>query len=102
MKLFLSTLPRNIANCFRGRMLIWHILAIVLTFILVMSGLDWRYFLATREPTLRSWMFPAVHIGGLLPIVLPLEFWPWAPLPGARRSARSDGLLPRQNLLAPL
>ncbi len=72
MKLFLSTLPRNIANCFRGRMLIWHILAIVLTFILVMSGLDWRYFLATRDPTLRSWMFPAVHIGGLLPIVLPL------------------------------
>lgn len=72
MKLFLSTLPRNVINCFRGRMIIWHSIAIVLTFVLVMSGLDWRYFLATRDVTLRLWMFPAVHIGGLLPIVLPL------------------------------
>ena len=50
----------------------WHAVAVVLTFILVTSGFDWRYFLATRAPKLRSWMFPAVHIGGLLPIVLPL------------------------------
>ncbi len=37
-----------------------------------MSGFDWRYFLATRNAELRSWMFPAVIIGGLLPIYLPL------------------------------
>ena len=37
-----------------------------------MSGFDWRYFLATRNPALRSWMWPAVIIGGLLPIYLPL------------------------------
>ncbi len=72
MRLFLSTLPRNIIGCFKGRMIIWHIVAILLTFILVASGFDWRYFVSTRSPTLRSWMFPAVRIGGLLPIVLPL------------------------------
>jgi membrane-associated phospholipid phosphatase len=72
MKLFLSTLPSNLIGCFKGRMIIWHIIAILLTFILILSGLDWHYFLATRSPTLRSWMFPAVHIGGLLPIVVPL------------------------------
>lgn len=71
MKQLFSTLPRNILGCFGGRRIIWHAVAIVLTFILVTSGFDWRYFLATRAPVLRSWMFPAVHMGGLLPIILP-------------------------------
>jgi len=72
MKLFLSTLPRNVIECFKGRMLIGHLTAIGLTIALVVSGFDWQYFLWTRSPILRSWLFPAVVIGGLLPIVLPL------------------------------
>ena len=72
MKQFLSTLPRNILDCFEGQKIIWHIVAIILTFILVTSGFDWLYFASTRGPILRSWMFPAVPIGGLMPIVLPL------------------------------
>jgi len=72
VKLFLSTLSGNIIDCFKARMAIWHIIAILLTFILVTSGFDWRYFLSTRAPTLRACMFPAVVIGGLLPFVLPL------------------------------
>ncbi len=72
MKLFLSTLPRSLIDCFKSRMITWHIIAILLTLVLVTSGFDWHYFLATRAPTLRSLMFPAVHIGGLLPILLPL------------------------------
>jgi membrane-associated phospholipid phosphatase len=72
MKLFLSTLPGNIIDCFKGRVILWHVIAIVLTFTLVASGFDWRYFLSTRTQNLRSWMFPAVVIGGLLPIALPL------------------------------
>ncbi|MGA2802282.1 MAG: phosphatase PAP2 family protein [Verrucomicrobiota bacterium] len=72
MKQFFVTLPGNLIGCFKGWMIVWHIIAILFTFILVMSGFDWRYFLATHNPTLRSWMFPAVHIGGLLPLALPL------------------------------
>ena len=72
MKLFFSTLPRNIIECFKGRMLIGHLIAIVVTLALVGSGVDWQYFLSTRSPILRSWLLPAVPIGGLLPIVLPL------------------------------
>jgi membrane-associated phospholipid phosphatase len=53
-------------------MLIWHILAILLTFIFVLSGFDWHWFLATRNPALRSWMWLAVVIGMVLPIYLPL------------------------------
>ena len=72
MRLFFSTLPRNFIACFHARLLLWHLLAILLTVVLVLSGLDWQYFLATRSPRLRSWLFPAVPIGGLLPITLPL------------------------------
>ena len=71
MKQFLYTLPRNILDCFKGWMILWHIIAITLTFILVTSGFDWLYFASTRNPILRSWMFPAVRIGWHLPIVLP-------------------------------
>src|SRR5215472_10862575 len=72
LKQFFSTLPRNIAGCFKGWILLWHVIAIVLTIIFVTSGLDWIYFLDTRSSALRSWAFPAVRIGGELPLVLPL------------------------------
>jgi membrane-associated phospholipid phosphatase len=72
MKRFVLTLPGNIVRCFKGRMALWHLAAIILTLILVLSGFDWLYFRSTRSPILRSWMHPAVHIGGVLPIYLPL------------------------------
>ena len=72
MKQFLLTLPRNLIGCFNGRMVLWQVAAIVLTVILVLSGFDWFYFRSTRDPLLRSWMFPAAPIGGLVPIALPL------------------------------
>lgn len=73
VKEFFSTLPRNILACFKGRMILWHVVAIVLTVILVMSGFDWFYYQSTRDPILRSWMFPAAPIGGLVPILLPIS-----------------------------
>jgi membrane-associated phospholipid phosphatase len=72
MKQFLVTIPGNLIRCFTGWRLIWLLIAIGLTVILVTSGFDWQYFLATRSPALRRWMFAAVSIGGLLPICLPL------------------------------
>lgn len=72
MKQFVWTLPLNIVACFKGRRILWHVLAIVLTIILVLSGFDWHYFTWTRSPELRSLAFPAVHVGGELPIILPV------------------------------
>jgi hypothetical protein len=54
VKLFFSTLPGNILGCFKAGIILWHLFAILLTFILVASGVDWRYFLSTRAPVLRS------------------------------------------------
>ncbi len=67
-------------------MILWHLVASVLTFTLVASGVDWRYFLSTRAPTLRSWMFPAVVIGGLMPIALPLVLLALGGLAGSART----------------
>lgn len=72
MKQFIWTLPRNIIGCFKGRMILWHIVAIVLTVLLVTSGFDWLYFTWTRSPELRLLAFPAVRIGGNLPITVPV------------------------------
>jgi membrane-associated phospholipid phosphatase len=72
MKQFLVTLPRNLIGCFTGWRIVWLFVAILLTAVLVLSGFDWRYYLATRNPALRLWMWPAVIIGMFLPIYLPL------------------------------
>ena len=78
---FFSTLPRNLIACFAGRMLAGHLLAIVLTALLVQSGFDWYYLSATRNQALLSWAFTSAPIGGLVPLVLPLSLlilgvWP--------------------------
>src|SRR5262249_10952137 len=74
MKQFFSTLLRNLIGCFRGRMLLWHVIAIALTAILVTSGLDWSYFSATRDPSLRSLVWPGIRLGTVLPVLVPMVF----------------------------
>lgn len=70
MNQFFLTLHGNIISCFKGRKIAWHATAIILTFILSISGFDWFYFRSTRS--LWRWMFPAAIIGQLMPIALPL------------------------------
>jgi membrane-associated phospholipid phosphatase len=72
VKQFFATLPRNIIGCFKGRMILWHVLAILLTVILVTSGFDWFYFRSTREVVAHRWWFPALPTGMFLPVLLPL------------------------------
>jgi len=72
VKTFFSTLPRNLLGCFLGRMILWHLGLIALTFICVTSGFDWFYFCATRSPVWRDWMFPSAPIGALVPLAVPL------------------------------
>lgn len=59
-------------RCFTGRNLLWHALAIALTYLIVTNGLDWRYFVFTRLPVLHEIFFPAVVLGMFLPILTPL------------------------------
>jgi membrane-associated phospholipid phosphatase len=72
---FLYQLPKNMIRCFKGPNLLWHLLAIALTYIIVTSGSDWYYFVSTQKPLLRAFLFPAVRLGMILPIVVPLILW---------------------------
>ena len=65
-------MPKNIVRCFKGYNLLWHFLAIVLTFIIVASDFDWYYFISSQKPILHVLFRPAVRLGMILPIVVPL------------------------------
>lgn len=71
MSLFFYHLPKNFAKCFSLSNLPWHILAIFLTYIIMASGFDWLYFVFFHGTLIYSILFPAVIIGGLLPILAP-------------------------------
>ncbi len=65
-------LIKNTIDIFKGRNLLWHLLAIVLTIVIVTGGFDWSYYLATRNPSLLLIAFPAVIFGSTLPILVPI------------------------------
>ena len=71
MKLFLRTLGRGILKSFTGWNIIWHVLAIVITYAIVVSGSDWQYLVWIRGTTYKGVFFPAIIIGGILPIIVP-------------------------------
>jgi membrane-associated phospholipid phosphatase len=71
MRGFFYKVFRNVTKIFSGRNLIWHLLAIALTYLLVTSGFDWFYYSHTRFKLLEYFIFPAVILGGLLPILTP-------------------------------
>ncbi len=75
MSSFFRDLPQNMLDCFRGYNLLWHLLAIILTYIIVTSGFDWLYFQYSRNNLLHSLLFPAVRLGSRVPIIVPLGLY---------------------------
>ncbi|MEJ2574965.1 MAG: phosphatase PAP2 family protein [Gammaproteobacteria bacterium] len=69
---FLYQLPKNVIRCFKGYNFFWQFLAIVLTYIIVRSDFDWYYLNLTHILGLRPFLFPAVWLGMILPVVVPL------------------------------
>ncbi len=68
---FLRSLPRNLIKSFSGIRILFLIAAVAVTVLIVRSGLDWKYLLAVRDPSLNKMFFPAVVIGAFLPVSLP-------------------------------
>lgn len=64
--------PENLLACFRLNVLPLHFLAFLLTWFLVYFNFDWSYYLATQNSNLKYIFFPALILGGLLPILIPL------------------------------
>lgn len=72
MKYFFASLPRTIIALFTGYNLLWNVVAMLLTYLIVISGLDWYYFTHTRGAFFGQLFFPAVIIGAIVPILVPL------------------------------
>jgi len=78
MRGFFHKFLKNILDCFRGRNLLWHFLAIALTYLFVVSNFDWFYFGATHSSLLRTLLFPAVLLGAFIPLFGILIFFAWS------------------------
>jgi membrane-associated phospholipid phosphatase len=74
---FFKKLPSSIINAYRGWNLVWQIILVVLTYIIVVSDFDWRYFLAINHSPYRSYLFAAGGVGMLVPVLLPLVLLAW-------------------------
>jgi len=75
LKDFSHKLFKNIARTFKGSNFAWHLLAIVITYLLVISGSDWRYFEFTAAGWPLSIRMPAGLLGFLVPLFLPIGFY---------------------------
>lgn len=64
-------LPTHLKRTFQGRSLWVQLLMIVLTYLIVHSGFDWWYYVSTKNPLLFQALFPAVIIGGFIPMFGP-------------------------------
>lgn len=74
---FFYRLSQNLAKVFWGKNLLWQAIAIILTFICVISGFDWAYYQFTQISSLRLIIFPAILMGFLLPVLVPAAVIIW-------------------------
>ena len=72
MKPLFYKFGKNIFDCFRGYNLIFQLLAILITYILVVSGFDWKYFSFFSVTGLPAILFSAAILGSLIPIIIPI------------------------------
>ena len=75
MKNFFSKLLVNLRKIYTGQNLRWHALAIVLTFFIVTTGLDWSYYILTRPLNFAWFWLPAGILGFILPVIVPSLFY---------------------------
>src|SRR3989338_2645391 len=72
---FVHKLPERFLAVYRGNSIFYHIAAVVLTYVLVVSGFDWYFFEVTRSP----YFYPltmAAGIGGFfVPVLVPIGMY---------------------------
>jgi membrane-associated phospholipid phosphatase len=74
MKSFFYGFKSSIISIFSGWNLLWHLLAIVSTYLIVVSGFDWNYFQYFNGSKIIPIAFTTAPVGGLVPILVPLTF----------------------------
>lgn len=83
-KLFYN-FSKNIWKIFSGYNLLWHFLAIALTYVIVTTDFDWKYYIFMRVMPWGFIFFPAIFLGGILPIIFPLILLIWGKINNGKR-----------------
>lgn len=97
---FGSNLAAQFLVCYRGYRWLWHVLAAVLTFALVVSGFDWWFFEHTRSNTLQPLIWAAGLGGFLVPVLLPVVLYWWGEWYGSRKLMRAATALAQAEIIA--
>jgi membrane-associated phospholipid phosphatase len=71
MKGLFYKLPQHITSLFKGKNLLWQGIMVAATAIITLTGLDWQYFIASRNDSLQMFGFLAGLLGFLIPILIP-------------------------------
>ncbi len=71
MKLFFHKFGRNILDSFKGYNFLFHLLAILLTYLLVVSNFDWKYYSYLRGSYIYYFAFAAAAVGAIIPFIAP-------------------------------
>ena len=74
---FVKGLLTHFVRVFSWPYTLWHLLAIALTAVCVLSGFDWWYFQHTRGALFLSLALPAAIIGWYIPIIVPVGLYVW-------------------------
>ncbi|QQS61478.1 MAG: phosphatase PAP2 family protein [Candidatus Moraniibacteriota bacterium] len=72
MRNFFDQMFKNVWNIFSGYNLPWHFLAIILTYILVVFGFDWKIFTHVVTTFWRGYFYIALVLGTIAPFLFPL------------------------------
>lgn len=64
----LYTFKKNFFKLFSRQNLVLQILACLITYLIVISGFDWNYFVFVQSHSFAVYLSPAIGIGGLVPI----------------------------------
>lgn len=72
MNSLLTTLPSILRKAYTGRSFALQLLAVALTYLIVVSGFDWLYFTSVRNQSLNAFFFPALPGGFFVPILVPV------------------------------
>lgn len=97
---FLSGFFHNTVRSFHGYNLLWHALAIGLTFGLVETGVDWSYFEYTRGDIFLYVTLPAAIGGFFVPIILPVGMYIIGGLRKNPRLLRGSAIIAQAELIA--
>lgn len=82
----LHHLPENIKRSFSGRNIFFHIGAALFTAAIVYSGFDWGYYSYMHGSSVSAYLWPAIALGGIIPIFSPIVLLLWG---GQRRNRQS-------------